>query len=411
MDRRILTVSELTRYIKKLVDGDAVLSRIWVRGEISNFKHHYSGHMYFTLKDEGSSLKCVMFRSRNESLRFRPDNGLRVIAGGFVSVYERDGAYQLYAEELQPDGLGALNLAFQQLKEKLAREGLFDPEHKRPVPRLPRKVGVVTSPTGAAVRDIVNVARRRFPNVHLVIAPVLVQGEEAPADIARGIRTLQAVEGVDVMIVGRGGGSLEELWAFNDERVARAIYTCRVPVISAVGHETDFTIADFAADLRAPTPSAAAELVVPDKSAELRALGNLTARLHLGLKRRWERERGRLTSVLESSALRRPKERLNQERQRLDDLTRALWRGAAGVVAQKAGRRDLLAAKLDALSPLGVLGRGYSICRRASDGAILRRAVDVSPGEGIEVRLEDGGLRCLVEELLEPRRGGSPGGR
>lgn len=410
MNRRILTVSELTRYIKKLVDGDAVLNHLWVRGEISNFKHHYSGHMYFTLKDEGSSLKCVMFRSRNENLRFRPEDGLRAIAGGSVSVYERDGAYQLYVEELQPDGLGALNLAFQQLKEKLAREGLFDPVRKRPVPRLPRKVGVVTSPTGAAVRDIINVTRRRFPNVHLVIAPVLVQGEEAPADIARGIRALQAVDGVDVMIVGRGGGSLEELWAFNDERVARAIHACRVPVISAVGHETDFTIADFAADLRAPTPSAAAELAVPDKAAELRALENLTARLHLGLRRRWERERHRLKSALESPVLRRPRDRIDQQRQRLDDLTRALLRGVNLALRQKAGRRDLLAAKLDALSPLAVLGRGYSVCRLLPDGRVLRKATDVAPGDRVNVMLYQGELRCLVEECKDLEEE-SPDGR
>ncbi|MGE5590247.1 MAG: exodeoxyribonuclease VII large subunit [Bacillota bacterium] len=393
-----LSVSELTRYVKGLVDGDAVLRRIWVRGEISNFKRHYSGHLYFSLKDAHSSLRCVMFRSHAERLQFEPESGMSVLAGGSVSVYERDGVYQLYTEELQPDGLGALNLAYLQLKARLEEEGLFDPARKRPLPRLPRKVGVATALTGAAIRDIINISRRRFPNVHLVIAPVLVQGAEAPPQIARALDALARVDGVDVIICGRGGGSLEDLWAFNDERVARAIHRCPVPVISAVGHETDFTIADFVADLRAPTPSAAAELAVPDRREEQLRLAAAQARLLASLRRGHEVRASRLKSLLRSPALERPLDGVRQRRQRVDDLSRAMGAAMTHRLQLQRARRDQAAAQLQALSPLAVLGRGYSLTRLAGTSRVVRDARDAPAGTLVDVTLQEGELRCRVLE-------------
>jgi len=393
-----ISVSELTRYVKGLVDGDAVLRRIWVRGEVSNFKRHYSGHLYFSLKDAQSSLRCVMFRSHADRLQFEPESGMSVLAGGSVSVYERDGVYQLYAEELQPDGLGALNLAYLQLKARLEEEGLFDPARKRPIPRLPRKVGVVTAMTGAAIRDIVNVTRRRFPNVHLVIAPVLVQGTEAPPQIARALDALTQVDGVDVIICGRGGGSLEDLWAFNDERVARAIHRCSVPVISAVGHETDFTIADFVADLRAPTPSAAAELAVPDRREEQLRLTAAQARLVGSLRRGHEIKASRLRALLRSPALERPLDGVRQRRQRVDDLSRAMVSAMTHRLQLQRARRDQAASQLQALSPLAVLARGYSVTRLAGTSRVVRSAGDAPAGTMLDLTLQEGELRCRVLE-------------
>ena len=285
-ERPVLTVSELTQAVKETLELDARFQNILVRGEISNFKHHTSGHMYFTLKDEKSRLKCVMFRSHNARLRFRPEDGLKVIAGGRLGVYEVAGEYQLYVEELYPEGLGALHLAFEQLKAKLQAEGLFDPARKRPLPGLPRTVGIVTSPTGAAIRDMVSVLRRRFPNVNILLAPAIVQGDAGPPSVIRALELLNWRDDVDVIIVGRGGGSLEELWTFNDEGVARAIAASRIPVISAVGHETDFTIADFVADRRAPTPSAAAEIAVPERAKLLQDVRDQEERLRLAIQKR-----------------------------------------------------------------------------------------------------------------------------
>lgn len=393
---RILTVSELTRYVKELLDEDGVLNRVWLRGEVSNFKRHYSGHLYFSLKDSQAALRCVMFRGNASRLRFEPENGMSVLALGSVGVYERDGVYQLYVEELQPDGAGALNLAYQQLKERLEREGLFDPAHKRPIPRLPRKVGVVTALTGAAIRDIVHVTRRRYPNVHLVVAPALVQGEDAPPQIARAIAALGEVDGVDVIIAGRGGGSLEDLWAFNDERVARAIYRSKVPVISAVGHETDFTIADFVADLRAPTPSAGAEMAVPDRREEERHLAALKARLISGLRRTHAARAAHLQALLRRPVLVRPKDGLRQRRQRLDDIGHLLETHLRHTLAARRAQRDGFAGRLQALSPLAVLGRGYSLARRVADGRVVRSVGDAPPGSVIDVRVSDGELRCRV---------------
>ncbi|MCL4516400.1 MAG: exodeoxyribonuclease VII large subunit, partial [Firmicutes bacterium] len=282
---QVLSVRELTRLVKEAVESRPALQNVLVKGEISNFKHHSSGHMYFTLKDEGARLRCVMFRTRNVMVKFQVADGMSVIAAGSVGVYEGSGDYQLYVEELFPAGAGSLHLAFEQLKKKLEAEGLFAPEHKRPIPACPRKVGVITSPTGAAIRDIITVARRRFPNIHLVIAPAIVQGEAGPASVVAAIELMNRLSDVDALIVGRGGGSIEELWTFNDEAVARAIYSSAIPVISAVGHETDFTIADFVADRRAPTPSAAAEMAAPDKAQLSGLLGSYRTRLRQALHR------------------------------------------------------------------------------------------------------------------------------
>jgi exodeoxyribonuclease VII large subunit len=396
--RPVLSVREVTLYVKRLLERDQLLQAVWVRGEISNFKWHTSGHIYFTLKDESAQIKCVMFRSAAQRLRFRPDNGMQVLVHGNVTVFERDGAYQLYAVEMDPAGLGALHLEFEQLKRRLAAEGLFDEEHKRPLPALPRRVGIVTAPTGAAIRDMITVARRRFPSVHLVIAPALVQGSEAPASLIRGLKLLARVDGVDVIIIGRGGGSLEDLWAFNDEGLARAIRNCPVPVVSAVGHETDYTIADFAADLRAPTPSAAAELVVPSRSELAGQVDALRIRLAAATRRIVERKRIRLRGLAERPVLQRPQGRLLQDRQRLDDLIRRL--GFVGGKMLESHRRELgaLAGRLDALSPLAVLARGYAIAR-AESGAIIKDAHQVAVGDAIQVMVHKGQLHCRVESV------------
>lgn len=393
--RQVVTVRALTLYLKRLIEADEKLGAVWVRGELSNWKVHTSGHCYFTLKDDVAQIRCVLFRSQAARLRFRPEQGMRVICGGAVNVYERDGTYQLYVDEMEPDGVGALHLAFAQLKERLAAEGLFSPERKRPLPALPRKVGLVTSPTGAAVRDMITVARRRFPNIHLILAPALVQGPGAPASLIGALDRLSGVPGVDVIILGRGGGSLEELWAFNDEGLARAIAACPVPVVAAVGHETDFTIADFVADLRAPTPSAAAELVVPAK-AELRSLlAQMEVRLVLGLRGWVRRKRERLESLSSRAVLRRPLERVRRERQRVDEFARRLELAMAARLRQHRAVIGKVAAHLDALSPLGVLRRGYAIALDARE-RVLRDAAHVRPGDRIRVVLHRGRLVAVV---------------
>jgi len=398
LTRAILSVRELTLYIKRLIERDQTLSAVWVRGEISNFKWHTSGHIYFTLKDDTTQLKCVMFRSAAGRLRFRPDNGMQVLVGGNISVFERDGAYQLYCEEMEPAGVGALHLQYEQLKARLAAEGLFDESLKRPLPRLPRRVGIITATTGAAIRDMITVARRRFPGVRLVLAPALVQGEQAPASLMRALDLTARLPEIDVIIIGRGGGSLEDLWAFNDEGLARAIRACPVPVVSAVGHETDFTIADFAADLRAPTPSAAAELVVPSRAELMGLVDGLRARLVTVARRVVERKRARLRVLSDRPVLQRPQGRLLQDRQRLDDLVRRLSFAAGRSSEIRRQRLRALAGQLDALSPLAVLSRGYAIAR-AADGRVLKSVSAAAVGDRVHVMLHQGGLACRVEAI------------
>lgn len=403
-ERPVYSVRALTLYIKGLLDADARLGAVWVRGEISNFKRHGSGHLYFTLKDEHAALRAVMFKSRAERLRFGPENGQRVIIGGYVSVYEPGGVYQLYAETIEPDGLGALHLAFEQLKLRLQAEGLFDPAHKRPLPLLPAKVGIVTSPTGAALRDIITVACRRWPGVHLVLAPALVQGDGAVASTVQALGRLARLPGIEVIIVGRGGGSLEELWAFNSEEVARAIRACPVPVVAAVGHATDVTIACFAADVRAATPSAAAELVVPARAELQASVAHLLGRLHSAARRRIQDERYRLALLARRGVLQRPDHGLLQARQRLDELVSRLGQAAERRVERGRARLAQAAARLEALSPLRVLARGYSIVS-GPDGTVLRQAGEVAVGAQIAVRLSRGRLWATVERTANDSDG------
>ena len=391
-----LTVSELTKKIKLLLERNPTFNNCWVSGEISNFKHHSSGHMYFTLKDEGSSIRCVIFRSRSCSLLFRPENGMKVIVRGNISVFERDGQYQLYAEAMQPDGIGALHIAFEQLKSKLKDEGLFSDLYKKELPFYPRRVGLVTSPTGAAIRDMINVLSRRCPSLHIVLVPVAVQGNSAPDEIADAIRLLNSVSGIDIIIAGRGGGSLEELWAFNTEVVARSIFESEIPIISAVGHETDFTIADMVADLRAPTPSAAAELAVPDKKELQKHLLNLENKLTAVIDQFIKKQRNRIELCLHSSLFQNPKDYINQSHQQLDYLDKFLHQAMTKLQTKNKNRLSFLLAKLDSLSPLTTLERGYSICQK--EGQVIKDITKVDIAEKVEIVLNKGKLICSVEE-------------
>ena len=400
MTQNIYTVSQVNGYIKELLDRDGFLGGLFVRGELSNYKTYPSGHHYFSLKDEGGAIRCVMFRREAARLRFRPENGRKVIAFGRVSAFPRDGQYQLYCSELSPDGVGDLYAAFEQLKEKLYREGLFDPAHKKPLPRYPRRIALVTSSAGAAVRDMLRILGARYPLAEVVLLPVRVQGAEAPAEIAAAIRCASAHRVADLLITGRGGGSMEDLWCFNDERVARAIYDCEIPVISAVGHEPDVTIADFVADLRAATPSNAAELAAPDQK-ELRAsLANYAGRLSALMEGRLDRTRRELDRLGRSRVLQDPMNYLADRRMLLDYEGRRLSHALARSLAGERERFARLAASLDALSPLKVLGRGYAIPKR-EDGTVLRSARAARPGDRLVLRLCDGEISC---EVIKPVR-------
>lgn len=394
-----VTVTQVNFYIKSLLDGSPPLKNIYVVGEISNFKYYYrSGHMYFTLKDESSQLKAVMFSSYAQRLKFTPEDGMRVICRGNISVYDRDGIYQLYAEDMQPDGAGALSLAFEQLKNKLAGEGLFDDIYKKPIPKYPRKIGVATSNTGAAVEDIKNITKRRYPLSELVIAPTVVQGEQAGADIVRSIQMLDCIDGVDVIIVGRGGGSLEDLWAFNTEAVARAVFACSTPIISAVGHETDYTICDFVADLRAPTPSAAAELAVPDINSLISFTDNARSSLASLLRRRLETENQRLDSLSCGSILSSPQDYYSSYGDDIKAFKSDLKNAFEHRVKTDGLTLGQLAGRLDALSPLAILGRGYGVIRDKNK-TVIKSAEDLSAGENIELIFKDGSALCTVNEV------------
>jgi exodeoxyribonuclease VII large subunit len=395
-ERKIFTVQEINRYIRRILERDEELNRVWVRGEVSNFRE-VSGNRYFTLKDEFSQLRCVMFRGL---LGFDLKDGMKIIARGNIGVYEKRGEYQLYVEEMQPDGIGALHLAFEQLKERLRDEGLFDEAHKRPISKLPKRIGIITSPTGAAIRDILKIIRQRFPR-DIIISPVLVQGDSASGEIAHAIELMNAYshskERIDVLIVGRGGGSLEELWAFNEEIVARAIFNSEIPVISAVGHETDFTIADFVADKRAPTPSAAAEMVVPDKMELFRQLDSLVKRMEQRMRTLQESSRKRLRNIEESIVFRKPMEGISQGKQQVDEFVRELHTSILHYVGIKQEQLHALAGMLEALSPLQILERGYSISFKLPDEKIIRRTDDVDVGDRLKVLVSDGEIFCDVD--------------
>lgn len=392
----VWTVTGLTRHIGGLLEADEGLSDVTVSGEISNFKHHSSGHMYFTLKDEASVIRCAMFRTANSRLRFRPEDGLRVLVHGTVSVYGPGGTYQLYPDRMEPDGIGSLYLAFEQLKEKLEREGLFRAELKRPLPLIPRRVGVVTSPTGAVIRDIRNVLFRRFPHATLVLAPSAVQGQDAPAALIQALERLSRVPEMDVILLARGGGSLEDLWPFNDEALARAIRRCPVPVVSAIGHETDFTIADFAADLRAPTPSAAAELVVPDEEALRAHLLSQASRARHAMTRRLEVARLRLDKAAGRPIFRHPLAFLDVHRQRVDLLAQRAGQGMERRLDRARAQLGLLSGRLDALSPLRVLARGYVAVTNESERAVTTVS-ELTPGERVHLRFSDGTAQARIE--------------
>ncbi len=438
---RIFSIKEINKYIRMKMDVDPILSDVFIRGEISNFTHHSSGHMYFSLKDKDSRIKCVMFASYNARLPFIPKEGTKVLARGNITVFERDGAYQFYAMNMQPDGIGSLYLAYEQLKQKLQLEGLFDLERKRPIPKYPAAVGVITSPTGAAVQDILTTIKRRYPLIPIYIYPVLVQGEQAAPSICKAIEALNRHQICDVLIVGRGGGSLEELWAFNEEMVARSIAASQIPIISAVGHETDFTIADFTSDLRAATPTAAAELAVPDQSELKRQISRLQDRMRIALKQQTVISGNRLERIKQLPVFSRPQQYLLDQSERLDRVVMSIsgsinqqlkWQSSrseqAGArlkrvhpselvnqrikqlenvkkdivqamqIQQKEKKHTLISyiKQLDALSPLKVMARGYSLVYGADNKGLIASASDVEAGDNVRIKLADGELDCSV---------------
>lgn len=392
MEPRTATVSQINGYIKKILDANQILNNVWVKGELSNFKPHYSGHIYTTLKDEGGVLKAVMFRSAASKLTFSPTEGMKVLARGRVGVYEPSGAYQLYIEEMIPDGVGELYIAYEQLKARLDEEGLFNPLYKKPIPQYPKKIGVSTATTGAAVRDIINVITRRYPLAEIIIYPTQVQGVGAAQSIVNAIEYFNSSEQVDTLIVGRGGGSIEDLWAYNEEIVARAIFASKIPIISAVGHETDFTIADFVADLRAPTPSAAAEIAVPSVLELGAAVENSKNRCVNAILKRCENLRLRLDSM----RLKTPSEIIEENYQRVDNLVKHMENRIMLNISE--GKRLLAssAAKLDALSPLQTLSRGFSVAVM-NDGTVVRSSKDLHSGDDFTLKLSDGDVDCKVK--------------
>ena len=402
-ERAVLTPGQVGLYLKNLMDRDRVLSGLLVRGEISNYKMYPSGHHYFTLKDGEGALRCVMFRGDAVSLRFRPQNGMQVIAAGRVSVFPRDGQYQLYCSRLTPEGAGDLHVAFEQLKEKLAGEGLFAPEHKKPLPPMPKTIALITSPVGAAVRDMLRILKSRWPMAQVRVLPVRVQGEGAAEEISAAIAWCDREKAADLIITGRGGGSMEDLWAFNEEIVARAIYRCRIPVISAVGHEPDVTIADYVADLRAATPSNAAELAVPDQNEVYGRLLSLEKRLEGEMGHRLAQYRRRLDRLAKSRAMTQPGAYFQTKRLLLDYQSRRLNQALERTVAQNRERLAGLAAALDAMSPMKVLDRGYAIARDG-EGRVLSSVKQTGAGEKLTLRLADGSLRCHVDQVQGPEQ-------
>ncbi len=392
MEAKVATVSQINNYVKKILDHNIILNNVWIKGEISNFKHHYSGHLYITLKDEGAVLKAVMFRGSAQSLAFEPNDGMKVLARGRISVYEAGGSYQLYIEEMIPDGVGELYIAYEQLKKQLESEGLFSPEHKKPIPPFPDRVGVVTASTGAAVRDIINVITRRYPMAEIVLYPAQVQGSGAAESVVKAIEYFNATDGADTLIVGRGGGSIEDLWAFNEEITARAIYASKIPVISAVGHETDFTIADFVADLRAPTPSAAAEIAVPSAIELRNRIDTDKNRISRNMAGRIEGNR----LLLERFKMRTPKDRIDDANLRIDSLIKSMDSSLKMKTMHLKRELSSAAAKLDALSPLQTLARGYSI-PTTEDGTVIRSAKEMKGGTEFTLRMKDGSADCIVK--------------
>lgn len=397
IEPKIFTVGQINRYIRNLLENDFILSSLLVKGEISNFKAHSSGHLYFTLKDASGALSCVMFRQDAAGLPFEPENGMQVVVYGHISLYEKTGQYQLYAEFLEPLGVGALQVAFEQLKEKLAAEGLFDRDFKREIPRNPACIAVVTSPTGAAVRDILQIVKRRDPNVKVAVFPTLVQGEQAAADIVRSLKLVNAWGKADVIILGRGGGSMEDLWCFNDENVARAVFASDIPVISAVGHETDFTIADFVADLRAPTPSAAAELATTPLEERREAFHRIELRLERDMSALLTSCRRRLDLLKSRPVMERPLERIYRDMMDVEETQQRLERNMTNRLMQKADRWQYLTNRLEAVSPLAVMARGY-VMAVTSSGKLLTSVKQAEVGNQLTLHLQDGKVETKIQE-------------
>ena len=399
--QKVYSVGQINTYIRNMFTQDFVLNRVSVRGEISNLKYHTSGHIYFTLKDASAAIACVMFAGARGGLAFRMSNGQQVVVDGAVNVYERDGKYQLYATKIRQDGAGELYEKFLELKEELEEMGMFAPEYKQPIPKFVRRLGVVTAPTGAAIRDIINIATRRNPGIRIILYPAKVQGEGAAESVAAGLAALDAL-GVDVIIVGRGGGSIEDLWAFNEETVARAIFSCHTPVISAVGHETDTTIADFVADLRAPTPSAAAELAVADVTAWLQALDEDALQLQRIMQRMIKDARSRLRECELRMRYAKPQQRLMQQKQRLDEYEERLRRAMQSLLEQTRHQLALSEERLRRLSPYEKLESGYG-CILTEDGRRIRSVSQVAPGEVVQIYLADGQMTAQIQEVKESK--------
>lgn len=400
MPQQVLSITQVNEYIRTLMDGDSLLVSLAVRGEISNYKMYPSGHHYFTLKDEGGALKCVMFKGNAMRLKFRPENGMKVIAMGRITVYPRDGAYQLYCTAMAMDGVGDLYAAFEQLKAKLAAQGLFDQAHKQPLPKYPGTIGIITSSAGAAVHDMLRILRKRYPLTKVRLLPVRVQGAEAPAEIAAAIGYANYYRLADLLIVGRGGGSIEDLWAFNDERVARAIYDSQIPVISAVGHEPDVTISDFVADLRAATPSNAAELAVPDQEALRQSLDSMSAAMATALSRQLKAARKHYEVLSASPALQSPVGYIDQRKKALELLKNRLVSTQTQAINRKKQQYIAQTSKLDAMSPLKVLTRGYAMAQ-TEEGQVLRSVRQVRAGEKITVSVSDGRIIATVSDAKE----------
>ena len=396
-ESQIFTIGKLTDYIKQKLESDSKLLNIWVRGEISNFKRQSSGHLYFDLKDETSQIGCIMFKGSAYSLKFEPEHGMKVLVLSSISVYKPNGKYQLIVSEMHPDGLGALHQKYLQLKEKLEKEGLFSKEHKKPIPRFPKTIGIITSPTGAAIRDLIRNLKRRFPNIHIKIAPTIVQGADAAQSVVKSIELLNKIGGIDVIILGRGGGSLEDLWCFNEEIVARAIYKSKIPTISAVGHETDFTISDFVADCRAPTPSTAAEIAVPDKNELLRELKHLRERLLQKTKRTTEFKKQCLTSLVDRPIFKRPLDFINRYVQQIDDVMSKSSIAIQNFLEHKGNELEILTTKLNSINPKAVLKRGYSIASKR--GKIIKNANDVKIDDMIDIVFQNGEIKSQVLEV------------
>jgi exodeoxyribonuclease VII large subunit len=394
-----VSVTQLNEFIKNLIDNTAQLNHVYVKGEISNFKNHYgTGHFYFTLKDDGGLIRAVMFRSSASKLKFMPENGMRVVLHGRVSAFVRDGQYQLYADSMEPDGVGALYIAYEQLKKRLESEGLFDPARKKPLPKIPTRVGIITSATGAAVRDMIHVAGRRFPFAKLILYPSLVQGPGAAAQLIEGVQYFNRTASVDVIILGRGGGSIEDLWAFNDETLARTVAASRIPVISAVGHETDFTICDFVADRRAPTPSAAAEIALPETAELKRKINNIISREYAVLTQIIARRREHLTRLAQSRGLTSPRNVIDDKRMNVAALTERLALSQSNALMIRQAQLKAIAGKMEALNPLSVLSRGYSAVY-GEDGTIIKHTEQLNPGASVTFRLSDGEADAQIREV------------